>query len=268
MGIVAGAATTVGAVIRGAASQTANLTEWQNSTGGIVARIEPAGILVTADSSRSTYFTNVANTGTYLDYQTNTPTFIQRVAGTVAFAVKGAASQSANLQEWQNSGGTILAKVDSGGGIFGPNGAKLGLDTFTGVAYNGISNPSGVTTIPTLVVKGIASQTANLQEWQNSAGSILASISSTGFATFSGVSLTAGNIIGSGGLTCAFFGTNRNVTFNGASQNTANGAGVIGINNATTVPTTNATSGGILYVEAGALKFRGSSGTITTIANA
>ena len=35
-----------------------------------------------------------------------------------------------------------------------------------------------------------------------------------------------------------------------------------------TVPTANPTGGGVLYVEGGALKYRGSSGTITTIANA
>lgn len=35
--------------------------------------------------------------------------------------------------------------------------------------------------------------------------------------------------------------------------------------NATTVPTSNPTGGGILYVESGALKYRGSSGTITTL---
>ena len=46
------------------------------------------------------------------------------------------------------------------------------------------------------------------------------------------------------------------------------GVRVIGIVNATTVPTTNPAGGGILYVEAGALKYRGSSGTVTTIANA
>jgi hypothetical protein len=43
---------------------------------------------------------------------------------------------------------------------------------------------------------------------------------------------------------------------------------VMSIANATTVPTTNPTWWGILYVESGALKYRGSSGTITTIANA
>lgn len=47
-----------------------------------------------------------------------------------------------------------------------------------------------------------------------------------------------------------------------------NGAGVIGIANATTVPTTNPSGGGVLYAEAGALKWRGSSGTVTTIAAA
>ena len=44
------------------------------------------------------------------------------------------------------------------------------------------------------------------------------------------------------------------------------GAKVIGIANASTVPAGNPTGGGVLYVEAGALKYRGSSGTVTTIA--
>jgi hypothetical protein len=33
-------------------------------------------------------------------------------------------------------------------------------------------------------------------------------------------------------------------------------------------PTSNPSGGGVLYVESGALKYRGSSGTVTTIANA
>lgn len=46
------------------------------------------------------------------------------------------------------------------------------------------------------------------------------------------------------------------------------GVKVIGIANATTVPTTNPTGGGVLYVESGSLKFRGSSGSVTVIAPA
>jgi hypothetical protein len=52
------------------------------------------------------------------------------------------------------------------------------------------------------------------------------------------------------------------------SSNFGGGVLVMFIKDATTVPTTNPTGGGILYVEAGALKYRGSSGTVTTIANA
>ena len=54
----------------------------------------------------------------------------------------------------------------------------------------------------------------------------------------------------------------------GTTDQFGSGAGVIGIANRTTAPTTNPTGGGVLYVESGALKYRGSSGTVTTIANA
>lgn len=46
------------------------------------------------------------------------------------------------------------------------------------------------------------------------------------------------------------------------------GVNVVYVRNAATVPTTNPANGGILYVEAGALKYRGASGTVTTIAPA
>jgi hypothetical protein len=46
------------------------------------------------------------------------------------------------------------------------------------------------------------------------------------------------------------------------------GVGVLGITNRNTAPTSNPTGGGILYAEAGALKYKGSSGTTTTLAAA
>lgn len=46
------------------------------------------------------------------------------------------------------------------------------------------------------------------------------------------------------------------------------GVGVLTLANAATPPTSNATGGGILYAEGGALKWRGSAGTVTTIAPA
>lgn len=56
-----------------------------------------------------------------------------------------------------------------------------------------------------------------------------------------------------------------NIGINGISF--GGGLGIIFIANAT-APSSNPTGGGILYVESGALKYRGSSGTITTIAPA
>jgi hypothetical protein len=59
----------------------------------------------------------------------------------------------------------------------------------------------------------------------------------------------------------------RNLFINGVGS-IGGGVGVVGMLNATTVPTSNPTGGGVLYAEGGALKWRGSSGTITTIAAA
>jgi hypothetical protein len=54
----------------------------------------------------------------------------------------------------------------------------------------------------------------------------------------------------------------------GSTVSLGGGSGVLGINNAATAPTTNPSGGGVMYAEAGALKWRGSSGTVTTIAPA
>ena len=60
------------------------------------------------------------------------------------------------------------------------------------------------------------------------------------------------------------FGFRRNVQYGAFGG----GKGTIVIANASAPPTTNVTDAGILYVEAGALKFRGSNGTVTEIAPA
>ena len=52
-GVVSGATTTVGAVIRGAASQSANLTEWQNSTPTTLTAITSTGTINFASGNTS-----------------------------------------------------------------------------------------------------------------------------------------------------------------------------------------------------------------------
>jgi len=70
------------------------------------------------------------------------------------------------------------------------------------------------------------------------------------------------------GSTYISSGGNGNIGLFTTSGSFGFGAKVIFIANAGTVPSSNPTGGGILYVEGGALKYRGSSGTITTIAPA
>lgn len=59
-----------------------------------------------------------------------------------------------------------------------------------------------------------------------------------------------------------------NLTVGQNAPSLGGGAGVLFIANAATVPTSNPTGGGILYVSGGALFYRGSSGTVTPLAPA
>jgi hypothetical protein len=51
----------------------------------------------------------------------------------------------------------------------------------------------------------------------------------------------------------------------GAASSFGGGKGVMFLANASAAPSSNPTGGGILYCEAGSLKYRGSSGTVTTV---
>jgi dipeptidyl aminopeptidase/acylaminoacyl peptidase len=106
--------------------------------------------------------------------------------------VQGAPGQSGNLQEWQNSGGASLARVDSQGRFVGDGSLLTNLPLPppppplpTTIAYTDLANTFtvGPQTINTgaaatvgLVVKGAVSQTANLQTWQNSASAVRAAV--------------------------------------------------------------------------------------------
>jgi hypothetical protein len=59
--------------------------------------------------------------------------------------------------------------------------------------------------------------------------------------------------------------TTGNIALANYSTDFGGGSCVVRIATAVTVPTTNPTGGGLLYVEAGALKYRGTSGTVTTL---
>lgn len=181
--ITASTASTKGLIIKGAASQTANLTEWQNSAGTVLTSISSGGNLV------------VGATGTLISYASGRGIFALGDPASVGLTVKAAASQTANLQQWQDSGGNVLTRVQADGTIsWGTGGSAL-----QNSSGRLIVNPSSASAIA-VIVKGAASQTANLQEWQNSAGTLLASISSAGSAWFKIGARVSGNYGGSQAL--------------------------------------------------------------------
>jgi len=188
-----------------------------------------------------------------------------RSSTTVGLIVRGAASQAHNLVEWQDSSASLLANVTSVGG-FNTNSANgyqianaAGFVSLNSGQTARIQAGSAVGTNPHVVIRQSASQTGDLTAWQDSNAVLLAGVNSIG-------SVFTAAIMGLDRQNAIVFGGTRNIGLNAGSANYGGGQAVTFIGNASTVPTSNPTGGGILYVEAGALKYRGSSGTITTIA--
>lgn len=249
---------TVSLIVRGTQSQTANLTEWQDAAGAVLSWIASDGTPVTS----SGIGLKVGGTGI-----TGLFTVQTGAATTIGAVIRGAVSQTANLQEWQNSAGTLVAGVANNGSVqatylqgIGPNTPYIQFSGNDMLLFTRSAGYKG------LIIRAAASQTANLQEWQTSGGTILASVDSNGQVFGAALALSGAAIKASDGLTCLRVESNRNIAFfTGSAGSYGGGQSVAFIANATTVPTTNPTGGGILYVEGGALKYRGSSGTVTTL---
>jgi hypothetical protein len=200
--------------------------------------------------------------------------------GNKGLVVQGQTSQTANLQEWQDSAGVVKASVSPAGTITSTS-ALIGLTSQLGNATNYGSilslNTASAANIG-MIIRGVASQTGDLQQWQNSAGSNVATLSAGGALTINGtMGLNGaslyfvsgdGRILSPSATVNMTIASSRNIGMFADSGSFGGGSGVLSMANATTVPTSNPTGGGVLYVEAGALKYRGSSGTVTTIANA
>jgi hypothetical protein len=121
----------------------------------------------------------------------------------VPLSIKGAASQTADLQQWQNNAGSVMAKVDSSGAltITNTSGASslitvngAGGGQFVVTAYGGIITNAGLSSIGAssyfggyggtsnvvVNVTGASGQTGDLQRWTNFAGTTLAKVDNLG----------------------------------------------------------------------------------------
>lgn len=197
------------------------------------------------------------------------------------FIIMGSASQSANLQEWQNSSGTVLTSISSNGTIsspgagtdsehFGAGSAAAGLN---GVAIG--SGASAATTNTTAIGKGA---TANVGggngETAIGEGASVTGSGSTVIGAFSSASGTSNTVVG---LAASASGSNTTAIGKGASS-TFDGAVALGVSAATTatsqlvvgstaVPINDAYIGnGVTAASPGTATFNGTGGSGTNIA--
>lgn len=176
-----GASSAIGLIVRANATTPGNLQEWQNSAGTAISYVTSTGSFI-AQGMTIVGSTNAS--GAVRTLITTT------AAANIPLAIRGAASQTADLQQWQNSAGTVLVSVNSSGDLLAnssltqaarfryfdnPNVAGSYIDTQTSIGVIARS-----TSAITFYVRGAASQTANLQEWRDSAGTVLSRITASG----------------------------------------------------------------------------------------
>ena len=135
-------------------------------------------------------FLNTSTTQVFSIGQTGSLVSTLSNAASTGLIVKGAASQTANLQEWQNSAGTALGYMGAAGQLKGVT-VSAGSDNL-GAAFSAFTNGAGNKGI---IVRATAPQTANLQEWQNSAGSVVANITASGGAAANYYNSTGGQFL-------------------------------------------------------------------------
>ena len=146
-------------------------------------------------------------------------------------------------QLWYLAGSEAMRLNSTGLGVGGSPTRKLSI-VGSGATYANI-NSGDNTSLVGLLLGGTSTPSAGQVIYDNTANSL---------ALFtSGASRLLIDSTGNVGIGVSAFGTSA--------------AKVLGLANAT-APTTSPAGMGQLYVEAGALKYRGSSGTVTTIANA
>lgn len=96
----------------------------------------------------------------------------------VPLSIKGAVNQSVPLQNWKNSSSTNIVSVFPNGGASFANYVSIGniAQTTTSALKIQIINSahSGI------VVRPASGQTSNIQEWQNSSGSVISRIAANG----------------------------------------------------------------------------------------
>lgn len=132
-----------------------------------------------------------------------------------------------------------------------------GTFTSSGTAIFSAGTLSTISTI----IRLTSGQTSDLLQMQSTSGTAISGIDAVG-------SVFTPAIMGMDRSNAILLGSNRNVGLNAGSANYGGGSAVTFIGNAAVAPSSNPTGGGIIYVDSGSLRYRGTSGSNAIIVNA
>lgn len=111
--------------------------------------------------------------------QTSSPNVVTAQGITVIpLTLRAISSQTSPLQQWQNSSSVSVGSVSTGG--FANFAGYVTVGTTTQSTTTGLSITVSNATHKGITIKAQASQTANLQEWQNSSGTAMSWVAKDG----------------------------------------------------------------------------------------
>jgi hypothetical protein len=196
-----------GLVVKAAASQAGNLTEWRDGTGTILSSVGPGGFLRLGGAAAPSHPLTVNGNCDGLAYG---PIYVRGVGtGTIGVAVTLDAGNDTGGKPYSfistgvnAAGGAGDFSIYQAGYVFriNPAGQMLvGMNAYL-AGYQGMLTVLNTSTVGTkgLVVRGLAGQTANLTEWQNSAGASLSAVTAAGVFSGNGSGLTNLNVPAAG----------------------------------------------------------------------
>ena len=195
-------------------------------------------------------------------WDTNTVTVVANATGNLPVTVGGftATVQSVSIKAVTAFASPSLvagvAEFRSGGGNTGTGSAAL-LSNTTGDNNTGTGNAALQNNTTGSNNTGVGFQAG----YTDGTTATVATVNNTTLLGFQAQALVS-NVAVIGSRVAA----NRQSLCLGNYGEVGSGLGVFALSDAATAPTTNPTGGGVLFSEAGALKWRGSSGTVTVIA--
>ena len=156
------------------AAQTSDLTQWQNSAGVNVAAMTPSGVL-------NTYGVVASGAGVRLEQATPTVTTdtLYNVGGTLYF--DGSTVGGGGIT-WDGSTANGVATYKDADEATVESNLTFDGNTLTVATSSSSAEPT--------VIKGAASQTADLTSWQNSAGVSVAAMTSSGILNVNNIRMS------------------------------------------------------------------------------